>query len=179
MKEYIFIDFEMDVNCDNNPEQIIAIGAIKTNNNGEIIDSYESYSKLKNKPFLYRYTTFLTGIKDSNLKNSPSFKNNLIELEKFIGQSTEIYCWGDCDLKCLKKTSNLNNIKSELLENNMKDFREFLPKKYRKYYWEKLFNIAKEFKIIEKNKNQKHNSIEDAIILKEIFFKMKEDEQNG
>ena len=179
MDEYIFIDFEMDVNCDNNPEQIIGIGAIKTDKDGNIIDSYESYNKLKDKPFLYKYTTFLTGIKDSNVKKSISFSENLINLENFINSNKNIYCWGDCDLKCLKKTSYINNIKSEFIENNLKDFRNFLPKKHKKYYWEKLFNIAKEFDIIAKDKNQKHNSIEDAIILKEIFFKMKEDEKNG
>lgn len=180
--EFIFIDFEMDVNCDSNPEQIISIGAIKTDNKGKILDTFFTYSKLRNKKHLYRYTTYLTGITDNDLNNAPYFNENLIKLEKFLQNNKNIYNWGWSDIKSLKKTNRINktfrNKKINKINNfiirNMKDYRDFLPKKYRKYKDENLFKIAKELKIIPSEYIQKHEALEDAIILKEIFFNIEE-----
>lgn len=181
-KEYIFVDFEMDVNCDENPEQIIKIGAIKVNNNGNIIDKFVCFSKLANKSKLYEYTTFLTGISNKDIRNADNFKKVSKDFIDFCGECTNIYNWGDRDIKSIEHSLLMNkrlfnNKKefkkyNEFYRSNMKDFRKYLPKKYHKFFWTNLFKVAEELDIIEKNKIQSHCPIEDAIVLKDIFFKI-------
>jgi DNA polymerase III alpha subunit (gram-positive type) len=182
-EEYIFIDFEMDVNCDSNPEQIISIGAIKTNKNGKIIDKFFTYSRLKDKQNLYDYTTYITGITDDMINNQKSFVENIEDLTRFINGNKNIYNWGWSDKKSLIYSQKINENKynkKELKKNmnflykNLKDYRLFLPKKYKKFQQQNLFKVAKQLKIIEENYIQKHEAYEDAYILKEIFFKIKE-----
>ena len=191
-KKYAFIDFEMDVNCDSNPEQIISVGLIITNNKGKILRKYKSYSKIINKKHIYEYTTFITGIKNSDIVMAKSFKDNIDKIYYLTKDIENIFVWGNKDKKCVRYTTNLNannikskynrflfNKKSKELQTKIIDYRECLPKKYRKNIWSNLYEFAKELNIIDKEEIQEHSAIEDAKMLSKIYFKTKEGDING
>lgn len=179
--KYVFIDFEMDTKCDSHPEQIISISAVKTDENGNIIKTFNRFTRLKNKESLYEYTTFLTGIKNNQVKGGQPFNEAFKDLCGFIGSNTKaIYTWGNCDKQCLRKTIKLNNgdIGSyyRFINPMMFDYREYLPKKYKRFYSMNLFKVAKELKLVDENAEQSHSSLIDAKVLKKIYFKIKEDD---
>lgn len=174
--EKIFIDFEMDTNCDSKPEQIIEIGAVKVDNNNKIISKFCKKIKLINKNRLYEYTTFLTGITDEELLHADEFSNVLNDFVNWCEGCERIYNWGNCDKISLIKTfKKIPHPEKKAFKNytfllkNMLDCREIIPKKHRKYYSMNLFKIAIDLHLINENNVQTHSSVEDAIVLKKIY----------
>lgn len=99
-------DFEKNKTLNIIPQcrfEIIQIGAVKLNNNFEVIDKINLYIK----PILYKeihpYVKKITGLNEEFLKDKPIFKENYHEFKNFVGEDEDtIYCvWGPSDLRAL------------------------------------------------------------------------------
>lgn len=84
------------------PFEIIQIGAVKLNENFEIIEEFNGYIKPKIYPRLHPYVEKITKIKASQLADQPSFQEVYADFVKFIGTKNAILCtWGGDDIKAL------------------------------------------------------------------------------
>ncbi|SHK32842.1 3'-5' exonuclease [Tepidibacter formicigenes] len=90
-------------------DEIIEIGAIKSNNKLEHIDSFRVYIK----PTIYKKINpriaELTGIVDEDLKYGFDFKKALKHFKKWLGKDYMLCSWGDTDIKVLKRNIEYYN----------------------------------------------------------------------
>lgn len=114
--EYVIIDLEFNqpFNFPNGkkyrvvplcPFEIIQIGAVKVNEQFEVMDTFNSFVKPTMYPRMHPFVEKITGIKKSDLANAEGFKKVFKRFEKFLGVENShniIFCiWGQDDLKFL------------------------------------------------------------------------------
>lgn len=84
------------------PFEIIQIGAVKLNEDFEIIEQFDAFIKPEIYPRLHPYVEKITGIKAAQLANQPSFREVYADFIRFIGTKDAILCtWGGDDIKAL------------------------------------------------------------------------------
>ena len=119
---YIIYDLEFNQAYDKDkknstlPFEIIQIGALKINENLEIIDSFNRLIKPTLYTEIHPYVENLTKITTDMVKTNNSFPEVYDDFLEFIGNDTFISCvWGVCDIRelikniqypiCLKQTT--------------------------------------------------------------------------
>lgn len=116
-----YIIFDLEATCwegdydrpETNPEtEIIEIGAVKLNDNLEIIDTYQTFVKPKLHPNLSAFAKELTTIKQEEVDAAPGFPEAMYEFGKWIGvEEPYVLCsWGFYDKKQLLADANLHNM---------------------------------------------------------------------
>ncbi len=102
MKIQIVIDVEMckvQIKAYNYPykNEIIQIGAVKMNENYEILDSFSTYVKPRYGK-IDHFIDRLTGISERNLKGAPDIEDALLKMLQWIGDDeTVFYSWSTTD----------------------------------------------------------------------------------
>ncbi len=82
--------------------EIIQIGAVKLNEDFEILEQFDAFVKPQIYPRLHPYVEKITGIKSSQLADQPSFREVYADFIRFIGTKDAILCtWGGDDIKAL------------------------------------------------------------------------------
>lgn len=114
--EYVIIDLEFNqpFNFPNGkryrvvplcPFEIIQIGAVKVNEQFEVMDTFNSFVKPVMYPRIHPFVEKITGIKRNNLVDADGFEKVFVEFLKFLGDKNRdniIFCiWGNDDLKFL------------------------------------------------------------------------------
>lgn len=180
---YIVVDFEWNQspygkNTSNKklPFEIIEIGAIKLNEDGQIIDRFEEVIKPKVYKRMHHITKNLTGITEKDLNKGVGFQKALSRFMEWCGDTYMFCTWGNLDLLELQR-----NMKFYHMEHLLQG-----PVKY--YNVQKLFRIlykaedgatslehAVELLNIEK-KEEFHRAIHDAEYTAAIFAKMDREE---
>lgn len=153
------------------PFEVIEIGAVKVNQQLEIVDTFQSFID----PIIYKRLSPIvsrkTRITKKDLKNGESFIKVMKAFRTWIGDEYILCTWSDNDIREMKKNCIYHNIEYEWLDN---------------YYdiqihCTKLLGLPKSHAIglrkallafeIEEDTNF-HRAIEDAIYTARVFIKV-------
>lgn len=158
-----FIDFE----ATQFSEEIISIGAVRED--GETFYSLCAPIDGKITPFI----TNLTGITAEMVKNAMSPNEVFNEFYKWIFNSTpnpEFYSWGDSDIGFLRHTfKRCDSFNSKIIIGLMCGGIIDYSKKFCKMIGRKHCKLINAYKCINPKAEQIHSSLDDAVMLKEIY----------
>lgn len=111
-----FIIFDLEATCwpdKSHTSEIIEIGAVKINENKEIVDEFCHFIKPILNPVLSDFCTELTSIEQKCIDNAEGFPSVINEFKDWIGVSNNDYylcSWGFYDRKQLIQDSKLHLI---------------------------------------------------------------------
>ena len=176
IKPIMFIDFEMNMQ-DYQPilnfeQEIIETGMVLTNENGAIMNIKHWYIKPTKFPRITKRAMKFLHYTNFELEQAVSFKQFYKEFAEIVKQyNPYVIVWGKSDITQLKKTCQINNCPDLKLK-----FVNLLQL-HTNYY--NLKNSPGLFSMWETYTNsklpeQRHNSLEDALVTKDVFFKFKE-----
>lgn len=109
---YIILDLEWNTAYSKTLGQfineIIEFGAVKLNENLEIIDSFSSFVKPQIEKKLRSRVKTLTNITNQDVENAETFKTVCDRFTKWIGDTEEsvIMSWGEMDIRALMSNCN-------------------------------------------------------------------------
>ena len=171
----LFIDFEMNMQdytpIPNFEQEIIEAGMVLTNNTGAIMKIKHFYIKPTLFPRLTRRTMNFLNYSNYELNQTVGFKKFYNELKAIIKEyNPYVIVWGKSDITQLKKTCQINGCPDlrirfvNLLQLHTNYFNlKNSPGLFS--MWESYTN--------SKLPEQRHNSLEDAMVTKDVFFKFK------
>lgn len=179
---YTVLDFEFNqgFEFDTNPTainpncrfEIIQIGAVKVNENFEIIDKFNIYIKPVIYKRLHPYVEKITGIKPEMLKNATNFTDAFNQFKKFIGDSKILCIWGSSDLRALYRNMNYYNMIENSLILEYIDVQQ-LTTKYLKYSKGGTIGLKNAVNALGLNEEEDfHNALNDAIYTARVFAKI-------
>lgn len=165
---YVVLDFE--ANNQDNIKEIIEIGAVKVNENNEIIDTYQSFVKPTLAPTLNGFIKRLTGITQEDVDSARDFVEVFAEFSKWVEEDSSIVIWGNMDRRFLNKDLSLHNISSDMPErfvNIQTDVSKLL-------LHNDDISLKKAIQLLGiKHDGNNHRALNDAINTAKIFFKTK------
>ena len=153
--------------------EIIQIGAVKLDDNFNVIDKINLYIKPNLYKQMHPYVEKITGITADFLEDKPLFKDAYIDFEKFLGDEEHIFCvWGSGDLKALyRNLSYYDILKSDLILKYV-DVQN-LTTKHLKYSKGGCIGLKKAIELLELPiKEDFHDALNDAMYTAEIFKKI-------
>ncbi|WP_250277909.1 3'-5' exonuclease [[Clostridium] colinum] len=154
--------------------EIIQIGAVKLDNNFNILDKINLYIRPNLYKKMHPYVEKITGLSLDFLQDKPLFKDAYIDFEKFLGKEEHIFCvWGTGDLKALyRNLSYYNILKSDLILKYI-DIQN-LATKHLKYKKGGCIGLQNAIELLNLPiKEDFHDALNDAIYTAEIFKKIK------
>ena len=176
IKPIMFIDFEMNMQdyqpIPNFEQEIIETGMVLTDETGAIINIKHWYIKPTKFPRITKRAMKFLHYTNYELEQAVSFKQFYKEFSEIVKQyNPYVIVWGKSDITQLKKTCQINNCPDLKLR-----FVNLLQL-HTNYY--NLKNSPGLFSMWETYTNsklpeQRHNSLEDALVTKDVFFKFKE-----
>ena len=131
---HIFVDYEMNAIGKNFKEarqtctrEIIEIGAVKLNADGEEIDEFTQYVKPE-YGVITEYYAELTGITNEKVKDAPHFLEAMRRFYDWVGDSEYlIYSWSKSDPIQIRKEADLkkeSDVRLERMLENWVDYQE-------------------------------------------------------
>ena len=172
----MFIDFEMNMQdyqaIPNFEQEIIETGMVLTNKDGAIIKIKHWYIKPTKFPRITKRAMKFLHYTNYELSKAISFRQFYKEFAQIVKEyNPYVIVWGKSDITQLKKTCQINSCPDLKLR-----FVNLLQL-HTNYY--NLKNSPGLFSMWETYTNsklpeQKHNSLEDALVTKDVFFKFKE-----
>ncbi len=176
---YVFLDFELNnaYNFKVNPKcknEIIEIGAVKLNDNFEVIDTFQSlvkpdaYNKIN--PIILK----LTKIKVNDLFNAQYFGKVLKSFTNWIGNEDNIiYTWSESETYALFENCDFHRIKQLYYPwiNNIIDLQYKLTKIYEYKFGKNKIGLKKMLEYYKINIDKRcHRALNDAVYTSEIFI---------
>ncbi|MDY0023782.1 MAG: exonuclease domain-containing protein [Candidatus Izemoplasmatales bacterium] len=175
----LFMDFEMSMppynNYQNFVSEIIQIGYILTDNQGNVIEEFSSYIKPELIPEISIRTKKFLHINQEDVDQGKNYKflhQKIMEIQKKYNPI--VYVWGKNDQLELNKLNRIHRL------NNFAKTMQFIDllSMHKLYYGLKndvgLFNAYNIYSKEDDLTNQKHDAFEDAFITKEIFYAFKD-----
>jgi inhibitor of KinA sporulation pathway (predicted exonuclease) len=114
---YIILDLE--ATCEQNnrdfPNETIEIGAVKIDENFNIVSTYNEFIKPKINPILTDFCKQLTSITQEDIDNAKTFPDVIRHFKNWIGVGTEEYIlcsWGFYDKKQFTRDCELHGLDS-------------------------------------------------------------------
>lgn len=154
--------------------EIIQIGAVKLDDNFNIIDKINLYIRPNLYKDIHPYVEKITGLSSQFLQDKPLFKDAYINFKNFIGQECEhIFCvWGNGDLKALyRNLSYYDMLNSDLIMKYIDV--QTLATKYLKYSKGGCIGLKTAIELLDLPiKEDFHNALNDAIYTADIFKKI-------
>lgn len=153
--------------------EIIQIGAVKLDENFNVIDKINLYIKPNLYKEMHPYVEKITGITIEFLEDKPYFTQAYKDFEKFLSNEEHIFCiWGIGDLKALyRNLSYYDMLKSDLILKYV-DVQN-LATKYIKYSKGGCIGLKTAIELLELPlKEDFHNALNDALYTAEIFKKI-------
>lgn len=164
-----FIDFE----AMQFTNYIISIGCVRE-------DGKEFYSLVHtpqgSKHNVSKFITDLTGITTEMVAAAPMPEEVFSDFYEFCTDDSsipEFYCYGNCDTGFIKSTfEKTNNFKAKTILGYMyTDMKDFAPAVKTHFGLMKLIGLAKVYEyFLGEEVHQSHNALEDAKMLKEVYF---------
>ena len=147
---YVVFDLELNSKPFKNsiPNEIIEIGAVKLDNNLQIIDRYQSFIKPKHFSKLFRTIKQKTKIQQTDIDSANSFSQVFNEFKNWVSSDVILFSWGYDDYYHLKSNCLLHGLE--------------LP------YENNFIDLQKQFSIINKFEKGKYSSLKDALLLLDI-----------
>lgn len=111
---YIIVDLEATCGAkyENIRNEIIEIGAVKINEQGQIIGEFNEFIKPVLNPVLTKFCTDLTSIQQSDVDNAKDFKTILFRFLDWIGKDYLLLSWGNYDKNQFIKDCELHRVDS-------------------------------------------------------------------
>lgn len=173
---YVVLDTETTGLKYEDGEQIIEIGAVKLQNNNNIIDRYHTYIKPKDNKEVSKTAIDVHGITNEFLQDKPLFTEIVNDFLDFINDATCIICHNaEFDINFINyqlKELDTKTIKTECVIDTMRLAMKLLPNK--KY---SLDNLCKIYKI-DASSRIKHGALIDAELTAKLFFSLYDDLRN-
>lgn len=179
MKNYIVLDLE--ATCESRSllvlenrtfkNEIIEIGAVKINEKGEVIDTYERFVKPYLNPILTTFCKELTKIPQEEIDVAEGFPEVLSSFQEWIGEDYILCSWGFYDKKQFVSDCELHHLDTTWVNSHIS-----LKHQYQKI--KRLSRAVGVSKALEMEGFQfegtKHRGIDDARNISKIFLKLKE-----
>ena len=172
----LFIDFEMNMQdytpIPNFEQEIIEAGMVLTNNTGAIMKIKHFYIKPTLFPRLTRRTMNFLNYSSYELNQAVPFKKFYNELKDIIKEyNPYVIVWGKSDITQLKKTCQINGCQD--LRIRFVNLLQLHTNYFNLKNSPGLFSMWDSY-TNSKLPEQRHNSLEDAMVTKDVFFKFKE-----
>lgn len=120
MSDRQFIIYDLEATCWRSPKprqvEIIEIGAVKVNENLEVIDEYCAFIRPLLHPRIDKFCTKLTSITQDDVEDAPHFNIVIKEFEEWMGVGdtrTALFSWGEFDRRQFLKDANLHELELE------------------------------------------------------------------
>lgn len=154
------------------PFEIIQIGAVKLDENLNVIATFDRMVKPKLYTRIHPFVKKMTCITKEDLKTAKSFKSVYKEFIKFINDVSVLCVWGTADIKELFRNIEYHNLDASLIPKKYIDVQHYTSKhfKHPKGTSISLSNAAESFNIPIKLKF--HNALNDASYTAEVFKKV-------
>ena len=113
-----YIIFDLEATCwrdrnTSNRNEIIEIGALKINDDGQIIDTFETFIKPVAHPILSDFCTELTTITQDQVDQAPGYIEVINQFKEWIGVESGDYLlcsWGFYDKKQLRSDCEMHGL---------------------------------------------------------------------
>ncbi len=174
---YIIMDLEWNVVYLDSAKmyinEIIEVGAIKLNENIEVIDSFNSFVKPIASKKIRKSIRELTQITMDNLVDAEKFKDVMRKFESWAGEDFILLSWGDSDVRTLisnykyfDKTRNIEFIKKYC------DLQLYVQKQIKSKRGQQLgLSNAAECLGIDQDKYEHHRALQDSMLSAECLKK--------
>ena len=172
----LFIDFEMNMQdytpVKNFEQEIIEAGMVLTNKTGAIMKIKHFYIKPTKFPRLTKRTMNFLNYSNYELNQAVAFKKFYSELKQIVKEyNPYVIVWGKSDITQLKKTCQINGCPD--LKMNFVNLLQLHTNYFNLKNSPGLFSMWESY-TNTKLPEQRHNSLEDALVTKDVFFKFKE-----
>ena len=176
-KQMIVLDLEMNPvpkgSGSGLAREVIEIGAVRVCGKA-ITDSFRTYVRPSLSSTVSPYVRRLTGIRDGNLRNAPSFGEAVRELSDWIGMETEtvICTWSDADRRQIMEESEAKTVE---MPGNMSSYEDVQLMHHEKMGADitrtqmALHKAAEQYGIMMSRK-ESHSALYDARITAEILL---------
>lgn len=169
MKQYIV--FDLEATCDDKREiqnEVIEIGAVKLNEKGEVLDTFNRFVKPRLNPILTDFCKDLTKIPQQSIDEAEGFPSVIQAFRKWIGDDYILCSWGFYDKKQLRSDSELHQLNSEWIN-------QHISLKHQHQELRKLKRGIGTMKALHKEgfsfEGTLHRGIDDALNITKIFIK--------
>jgi sporulation inhibitor KapD len=172
----LFIDFEMNMQdyqpIDNFEQEIIETGMVLTDQSGAIMKLKHWYIKPTLFPRLTKRTMKFLNYTSYELNKAVTFKQFYNEFKQIVKEyNPYVIVWGKSDITTLKKTCQINRCPD--LKLNFVNLLQLHTNYFNLKNSPGLFSMWESY-TNSKLPEQRHNSLEDALVTKDVFFKFKE-----
>lgn len=172
-KGYIFMDLEFD--SEKEYTEILSIGAIRCDNDFNIIDNFYSLVRLSVREYINPYVKEMTNITEEKLQTAKSLKDVIFEFNKWVnkGEVRSIYVWGDADRDVLLKSLKYHGYYSEYrrLVESIVDIQRITSRKLIGFNSKKQLSLDTMKKVLGIDGEVMHHGLYDAIDLFKVFSK--------
>ena len=153
------------------PFEIIDIGAVKLDENLNVVASFDRLVKPELYKRMHPYVKKITGITKENLKTAAPFKSVYTEFIEFINDVNVLCVWGTDDIKELFRNIEYHELDASLIPKSYIDVQHYTSKHllHPKGTSISLSNAVKAFDIPVEFKF--HNAFNDAFYTAEVFKK--------
>ena len=120
--KYIILDLEATCEKDNRDftNEIIEVGAVKVNENLEVVSEFSSFVKPVINPILTEFCKQLTTISQTDIDSAAEFKDVAEKFIAWIGNDSYVLCsWGFYDKTQLKKDCALHGVNTSWIRNHI------------------------------------------------------------
>ncbi|WCK57004.1 exonuclease domain-containing protein (plasmid) [Aneurinibacillus sp. Ricciae_BoGa-3] len=117
-----YIVFDLEATCDKNKtieNEIIEIGAVKVNERGELVDTFQRFVKPILNPVLTDFCKNLTKIRQEDVDSAKGFPDVIQVFREWIGTDYILCSWGFYDKKQIKEESLLHRLDSKWAESHI------------------------------------------------------------
>lgn len=180
-KEESYITLDLEATCEDRKllkeqnrefkNEIIEIGAVKINEQGEIVDSFSQFVKPILKPVLTDYCKELTKITQTDIDEAEGFSIVLKAFQEWMGEDYQLCSWGFYDKKQLRLDCERHDLDSLWLR----------PHISLKHQYQEIRHLTRGVgvrKALAKEGFQfdgtPHRGIDDARNIAKIFLKLKD-----
>lgn len=154
--------------------EIIEIGAVKLNENLEIVDTYSELIKPVVSKKLRSRIKDLTHITNEDIISGIPFKDAVSQLEDWVGEDAVVMTWGDTDIRTL-----LTNFKYFLKKENITFIKKYVDLQRYCQCFINMENVqqaglsyAAECLDIDAEKYPHHRALDDSYLSAECFVKV-------
>ncbi|MED1798398.1 3'-5' exonuclease [Brevibacillus porteri] len=118
---YIILDLEATCweNDRTKQNEIIEIGAVKLDENLNVVGEFQTFIKPKLNPVLSDFCKSLTSIKQEEVDNAPSFGKAISNFKNWIGNDYYLCSWGFYDKKQFKMDCELHKTPTNWIRNHI------------------------------------------------------------
>lgn len=103
-------------NIDRNESEIIEIGAVKVNNDFDVIDSFQTFIRPVEHPKLSKYCTDLTSIRQEDVDSAQVLQDAMLRFERWSGENPLFMSWGDYDRNQVTKECERKHYKGQIVK---------------------------------------------------------------